>query len=68
MSRYKEKCNVTSCKKPHDGISHYFTKHKYCYWCARKINAANRGYEDFPIFDLDDIKSGLEILRERDGG
>lgn len=64
MSRFGEKCNVTACKERHDGIPHYFSKHKYCWMCARKINDANAPQR---IFSKEDMVKGAKVRMERDG-
>jgi len=65
MSRFGNKCNVTACKELHDGIPHYYSKEKYCLFCARKINEANAPYGE-EIFKLKDIETGLKVRKERD--
>ncbi len=69
MSRYGDKCNVTSCNNTHDGIKHRDTQHQYCWCCARNINDYNRRFdkeEDLP-FSGDDITAGLTVLKEKMG-
>ena len=63
MSRYGAKCNVTACDELHDDIPHQDTGHKYCWFCARKINEAN--YPEV-FFLKEDIQKGLDVRRQRD--
>jgi hypothetical protein len=62
MSRYGEKCNVTSCKESHDDIEHNFSGLKYCFFCARKINDYN---PEEPIFSPEEIERGREARRQK---
>lgn len=65
MSRFKDKCNVTVCDELHDEISHYYTEHKYCWMCARKINEANTPKR---IFSEEDMIAGGKLRRKKDAG
>lgn len=66
MSRFGDKCNVTACNEPHDGIKHVFTGHKYCFFCAQKINHANR-FDDMGLpFLQTDVNKGLSARDKRE--